>query len=78
MRSTKKQARRFVMCIQIEEYAASLEARKLYEMIPDSKAESQQQLRVIDESGEDYLYPKKYFIPIDLPSDIEQTVINAA
>lgn len=78
MRSTKKQARRFVVCIQNEEYAASLEARKLYEMIPDSKAESHQQLRVIDESGEDYLYPKKYFISIDLPSEIEQAVIKAA
>lgn len=78
MRPTKKQAHRFVVCIQNDEYAASLEARKIYEMIPDSEAESHHQLRIIDESGEDYLYPKKYFIPIDLPSNVEQAVIKAA
>lgn len=78
MSLSEKQTHRFVVCIQNDEYAASLESRKIYEMIPDSEAEKHHQLRVIDESGEDYLYPTRYFIPINLPSEIEQAVIKAA
>ncbi len=49
----------FVICIDNDEYPASLERRKLYEIVPDAEAESLGQLRVKDESGEDYLYPKE-------------------
>lgn len=51
-----------VTCVENEGYPASLEKWKLYEVIVDTEAERQDRLRVKDESGEDYLYPKKYFI----------------
>jgi len=68
----------FVICIQNEDYPASLEKRKLYQVIPDADAEQQGQLRVIDESGEDYLYPKDCFVAVKLPGATEQAVIEAA
>ncbi len=68
----------FVICIDNEDYPASLERRKLYEIIPDGDAESLGQLRVKDESGEDYLYPKELFVPVDLPSSTEKAVVSAA
>jgi len=68
----------FVICIDNEEYPASLERRKLYEVISDPDAESLGQLRVKDESGEDYLYPKDLFVTVELPSSTEKAVISAA
>jgi len=68
----------FVICIANEEYPASLERRKLYEVVPDTDAESVGQIRVKDESGEDYLYPKELFVTVDLPSSTEKAVISAA
>ena len=50
----------FVICIQSEDYPASLEVRKIYQRLPDDEAATHQLLRVIDESGEDYLYPETY------------------
>jgi hypothetical protein len=58
---------RFLICIRNEGYPASLEVRKVYQAIPDAIAEDRRYVRVIDESGEDYLYPEEYFVPIDLP-----------
>ncbi|MCI0732723.1 MAG: hypothetical protein L0Y38_02740 [Methylococcaceae bacterium] len=65
---------RFAVCIETGEYIASLEPRKLYEVIPDSEAELHDQIRVIDESGEDYLYPKHFFILLDLPEATQRHV----
>jgi hypothetical protein len=56
-----------VICIKNDEYPASLEVRKIYEVVPDSEAERHNLVRIIDESGEDYLYPTGYFVSIDLP-----------
>ena len=67
----------FVICVQNDGYEASLEKRKLYARIPDKKSESHDLIRVVDESGEDYLYPSKFFIPIKLPAQVEQAVIRA-
>jgi len=67
-----------VICVRNEDYPASLETRKIYESIPDQDAESHKQIRVIDESGEDYLYPEEYFISVSLPKNIVQAVIKAA
>ena len=67
-----------IICIKNDDYCASLETRKIYEAIPDIEAEKHNQIRVIDESGEDYLYPKEYFIPLSLPKDIEDAVLKAA
>lgn len=61
----------FAICINNEEYPASLERRKLYEVVPDADAESLGQLRVKDESGEAYLYPKELFVSVDLTSGTE-------
>lgn len=63
---------RFVVCIKNNDYPASLEVRKIYQIIPDTQAKSHQMIRVIDESGEDYLYPTSYFVPIELPEAVEQ------
>ncbi len=60
--------RHFMICVNNHGYEASLEIRKLYEVIADRAAEKHQQIRVIDESDEDYLYPEKYFAPVRLPS----------
>ena len=68
----------FAICIQNEAYAASLEIRKLYQVLPDSEAEKLDQIRVIDESGEDYLYPRAFFVIVDLPNTIEKQILRAA
>ncbi|MFA4828098.1 MAG: hypothetical protein WC855_00615 [Thermodesulfovibrionales bacterium] len=57
----------FMLCVDNRGYESSLEIRKLYEMLSDRTAEKHHQVRVIDESGEDYLYPERYFAPIRLP-----------
>jgi hypothetical protein len=61
----------FVVCINNQDYQASLEVRKIYRIIPDNRAAEHQFIRVIDESGEDYLYPVPYFVPIALPKAVE-------
>jgi len=63
-RGTKSQ---FVICVDNDCYPASLERWKLYRALPDREADAHGLLRVVDESGEDYLYPKWYFRPIELP-----------
>ncbi len=70
--------RRFAICIKNEDYPASLEVRKIYEVIPDPKAAKHGLVRIIDESGEDYLYPADYFIPIELPDAVEQALLKAS
>ncbi len=60
--------RHFMICVNNRGYEASLEIRKIYEIIIDKVAEKHHQLRVIDESGEDYLFPEDYFAPVRLPS----------
>lgn len=67
----------FVVCINNKGYPASLEIRKLYQVIPDERASKMRQVRVIDESGEDYLYPESYFVPVKLPDAIERVVRRA-
>ena len=68
----------FVVCVKNRQYAAALELRKLYQVVPDDNAAKHKQLRVIDESGEDYLYPEDYFVPVDLPHSAEKAVLRAA
>ena len=58
----------FVVCVANRGYRASLVIRRLYRILPDGEAERNGLVRIIDESGEDYLYPKKLFVAIDLPS----------
>ena len=75
MSEHKKQ---FVVCIDNADYPASLEVRKLYQTLPDPMAEKIGHIRVIDESGEDYLYPEKRFMTIDLPEEVELQLLQAA
>ena len=65
---------RFVLCIDNGEYPASLQHRKLYEVRPDRDAEAHGQLRIIDDSGEDYLYPREYFQPLELTPFLNRLV----
>lgn len=68
----------FVVCTENSGYEASLELRKLYEVIADPNAEKHEQLRVVDESGEDYLYPKSFFAGVDLPEQVVAQIVRAA
>jgi hypothetical protein len=63
---------RFVLCINNQGYKASLVTRRIYRSLPDTDARKRGLLRVIDESGEDYLYPADYFAPIVLPHRIAE------
>jgi len=69
---------RFAVCIRNEGYEASLELRKLYEVLEDEAASRHRQVRVIDESGEDYLYPEEFFALVRLPAETEKAVVEAA
>jgi hypothetical protein len=73
-----KSKKALVVCVRNDGYEVSLERRKIYELLPDTDAESHGQIRVVDESGEDYLYPADYFVRIELPKDTQTAVIEAA
>ena len=60
---------RFVICIKNEGYLASLEPRKVYRVLTDATAESKGMLRIVDESGEDYLFPATFFVPVEVPAE---------
>lgn len=64
---------RFVMCVRNNDYPTSLELRKVYRVLPDRSAAKEKMLRVIDESGEDYLYPADFFVPISVPKNVQNT-----
>jgi hypothetical protein len=66
----------FVVCVGNKHCPASLELRKVYRLLKDEQASRHRQVRVIDESGEDYLYPEEYFVPIKLPRAAERAVLK--
>jgi len=74
----KRTEPRFVVCVRNKDYAASLELRKLYQVVSDEVAAKLHQIRVIDESGEDYLYPEEFFVAVHLPQSAEKAVRRAA
>ncbi len=59
----------FALCIKNEGYQASLEIRKIYRAIADPEGETKPLVRIVDESGEDYLFPVDYFVPIQVPAE---------
>ena len=73
----KPEAKQLVVCINSADYPASLERRKIYVALRDAVAEKQGLMRIIDESGEDYLYPKALFRTIALPQSIKKAVLAA-
>ena len=66
------------VCVDNSGYEAALERRKLYALLPDAEAEGRGLLRVVDESGEDYLYPAKNFHKVELPAAVRRAVFQAA
>lgn len=68
----------FAICIQNGEYAGTLELRKVYEVLDDQVAAERNYVRVIDESGEDYLYPRSWFVPVSVPENVEQLLHDLA
>ena len=72
------QARRFAVCVRNDGYDASLERNKIYVLISDSDAEQEGDVRVVDESGEDYLYPADWFVGIDVPKAVQISLLSAS
>ena len=68
---------RYVVCVNNEGYPASLERRKIYQVLPDPQAAAHNLIRVLDESGEDYLYPTHYFVPITLSQTVAKKAFAA-
>jgi hypothetical protein len=76
MKKQRKQENRFAVCITGSE--PDLESRKVYQVLPDKAAEKEGHLRIIDESGEDYLYPVSFFVFVDVPKESEQALLQAS
>ena len=72
-----EKATKFVICVDNCDCPASLEIRKVYPVLEDPKAEKHGQLRVVDESGEDYLFPNRCFLPIELPRTVREALFAA-
>jgi len=70
--------KQFAICVRNTKYRASLELRKLYRVLDDPFADEHELIRVIDESGEDYLYPAAYFVRVDLPVATARTLARIA
>ena len=70
--TVKTSESRFVFCVKNDGYPVSLELRKVYQAVPDDWAARHGQIRVIDETGEDYLYPLEFFVTVTLPKAAEQ------
>lgn len=68
----------FAICTDNSDYPASLEKKKLYEILPDPEAERYNQIRVIDESGDDYLFPLDIFLRLTLPAEVADRVAQIA
>ncbi len=78
MRRQKDKEIRFAVCVNNADYPASLELHKIYRVLPDEDAEADGDMRVVDESGEDYLYPADYFVLVELPKAVEKSLLRAA
>ncbi len=69
---------KFAVCINNADYPASLELHKIYRVLPDEDAAADGDLRIIDESGEDYLYSADWFVLVELPQAVEESLKRAA
>jgi hypothetical protein len=68
--------KQFAVCVRNDEHEESLELRKIYEVLEDVTAAKHHMVRVIDEEGEDYLYPCDWFLPIQLPHNVEEAILE--
>lgn len=73
----KKSQPEFVLCIYNDD-CDDLEVRKVYQVLPDQEAAQEGYLRIVDESGEDYVYPADYFVPVELPDAVAKTLALSA
>jgi len=78
MKRRKTLAGHFAVCINNRGYPASLELHKIYRVLPDESAAEDGDIRVIDESGEDYLYSADRFVEVDLPKPVRQSLLQVA
>jgi hypothetical protein len=78
MKQKKKPAHKFAVCVNNADYPVALELHKIFRVLPDVDATEDGDIRVIDESGEDYLYPAEYFVFVDLPQAVEKSMLRAA
>ena len=74
----KRMRSKFVVCVDNSGYEASLETHKIYATVPDPDAWKDRDLRVIDESGEDYLYEAGRFVTIDVPASLKRSILKKA
>ena len=72
----KKALRRFAVCIRNEGYEASLERNKIYLVQPDPAATKDGDIRIVDESGEDYLYPAEWFVAVEVPKAVQESLLK--
>ena len=68
--------RQLMVCLKNDDYGASLERRKIYVCLPDQVASEHGLVRIIDESGEDYLYPKGLFAAVELPTPVRRAMLT--
>jgi hypothetical protein len=69
-------AKHFAVCVRNDGYGGTLETRKLYEVLEDPSAAKRNSIRVIDESGEDYVYPATWFVRVNLPETVEAQLLE--
>lgn len=74
----RAQTPRFVVCVKNRGFPASLERRKVYRVLADAVAENRHLLRVVDESGDAYLYPESYFVALELPMATARAISAAS
>ena len=78
MRQAKRKALQFAVCVNNADYEVSLELHKIYRVLPDEDAAAHGDLRIIDESGEDYLFSAERFVPIVVPEAVQKSLLKAA
>ena len=81
MAEKKRSVRRFAVCVRNVRnrgYEASLERNKIYVVLPDREAEKEGDVRVVDESGEDYLYPADWFVAVEVPKAVQASLLKAS
>ena len=78
MKAQNEKEPKFAVCVNNADFPASLELHKIYPVLPDADAKQDGDLRIIDESGEDYLYSCEQFVLVDLPNAIESSMLKAA
>ncbi|MCC6453980.1 MAG: hypothetical protein IT328_03480 [Caldilineaceae bacterium] len=69
---------KFVMCIDNKGYKFSLTVHKVYQLLPDSEAEADGMIRIVDDTGEDYLFGEQRFVPVDLPPAAQESFTKVA